>query len=214
MQLDLLNVCAGSDGLVARNRVPRVRPHLEGVRRVRLDETSWIDHKPHWLSAHSTLFDHLHRTTKWHDEVREMFDRWVRVPRRVAFLPSDGPGHPVLGEARAVLQQHYSDQLRCRVRFSGVGLGLYRDGRDSVAYHRDRGLRDRTESIIALISLGSPRAFHIRPLGGGSSKRFTAGWGDLLVMGGACQRDWEHAVPKCAYAEPRMSIQFRWSAER
>ena len=62
---------------------------------------------------------------------------------------------------------------------------------------------------MAIVSLGAPRRFLLRPAGGGTSRAFDLGWGDLLVMGGTCQRTWEHAVPKMASAKPRMSVQFR-----
>jgi alkylated DNA repair dioxygenase AlkB len=97
-----------------------------------------------------------------------------------------------------------------RVRFSGVSAILYRDGRDSVAWHGDRiGRGEREDTMVAIVSLGDPRRLALRPRGGGASISFTMGHGDLLVMGGSCQRTWEHAVPKVASAGPRISVQFR-----
>jgi alkylated DNA repair dioxygenase AlkB len=50
----------------------------------------------------------------------------------------------------------------------------------------------------------------LRPRGGGQSLRFPVGHGDLIVMGGSCQRTWEHAILKTARpVGPRISIQFR-----
>jgi alkylated DNA repair dioxygenase AlkB len=88
-------------------------------------------------------------------------------------------------------------------------MAAYRDGRDSVAFHGDRlGIR-RADAIVAIVALGFPRRFLLRRAGGGSSRQFNFGGGDLLVMGGTCQLTWEHAVPKAAYAELRISVQFR-----
>ena len=95
--------------------------------------------------------------------------------------------------------------------FVTVGLCLYRDGNDSVAWHGDTIGRARTEdTLVAIVSLGTPRSFLLRPRGGGPSRHFALGRGDLLVMGGSCQRTWEHCVPKRSHADgPRLSIQFR-----
>jgi len=90
---------------------------------------------------------------------------------------------------------------------------LYRDGNDSVAWHADRIGRHQVDPVVAIISLGAPRKFALRPRGGGHSERFVLNSGDLLVMGGACQHTWEHAVPKMACAEPRMSLSFRHVAD-
>jgi alkylated DNA repair dioxygenase AlkB len=127
----------------------------------------------------------------------------VDVPRLLATLPEDGPGHPLLREIAEALSARY----RCRL--SEISLAAYRDGRDSVAFHGDRMGRHLRDTVVALVSLGAPRRFLLRPVGGGASRAFDLGWGDLLVMGGSCQRTWEHAVPKMASARPRMSVQFR-----
>ena len=65
--------------------------------------------------------------------------------------------------------------------------------------------------MVAIIVLGAPRALLLRPAGGGGpTVRHDLGHGDLIVMGGSCQRTWEHAVPKSSRATgPRISIQFR-----
>jgi len=95
--------------------------------------------------------------------------------------------------------------------FRTAGLCLYRDGRDSVAWHGDTIGRGKTEdTMVAIVSLGSPRALTLRPRGGGPARRYELGHGDLIVMGGSCQRTWEHAVPKTARpVGPRISVQFR-----
>jgi len=127
----------------------------------------------------------------------------VDVPRLVATLPDDGPGHPVVVEMAEALSARYGLPLR------EISLAAYRDGRDSVAFHGDRIGRRSGHTVVAIVSLGAPRRFLLRPAGGGTSRAFDLGWGDLLVMGGTCQRTWEHAVPKMASAKPRMSVQFR-----
>jgi alkylated DNA repair dioxygenase AlkB len=132
-----------------------------------------------------------------------MYERVVDVPRLVAELPDDGPGHPVLDRAARVLSRRYGLAL------ARVSLAYYRDGRDSVAWHGDRLGHLVDDTVVAIVSLGEPRRFLLRPAGGGASRVFDLGWGDLLVMGGSCQRTWQHAVPKTAVAGPRISVQFR-----
>ena len=127
-----------------------------------------------------------------------MYDRVVAVPRLLCFYGEDAPlPDPVLTAAREALNAHYGPELG--EPFRTAGLCLYRDGRDSVAWHGDTIGRGQTEdTMVAIVSLGSPRALLLRPRGGGGRRplRFEVGHGDLLVMGGSCQRTWEHAVPK------------------
>jgi alkylated DNA repair dioxygenase AlkB len=132
-----------------------------------------------------------------------MYERLVDVPRLFASVPEDGEGHPLIGEMADALSGHYGRPLR------EVSLAAYRNGRDSVAFHGDRLGRHKDDAIVAIASLGAPRRFLLRPAGGGPSLAFALGRGDLLVMGGTCQRTWEHAVPKVAHAGLRMSVQFR-----
>lgn len=153
--------------------------------------------------------DELVRSTEWRQERRYMYERMVDVPRLVASLPEDGPGHPLLERMRALLSAHYA------TAFARVSMGYYRDGGDSVAFHGDTTARDMdTPTLVATVSLGEPRRFLLRPRGGGRSIRFALGRGDLFVMGGLCQRTWQHAIPKVARALPRLAVMFRpiWQA--
>jgi alkylated DNA repair dioxygenase AlkB len=186
---------------------PRFDPRLHRLCRIPLDEGAWIDHIPGWLEGHESLLDTLWETTRWQSHRRRMYERIVDVPRLVATLPDDGPGHPVVTEIADALSAHYFRDL------FDVSLAAYRDGRDSVAFHGDRlGIR-RADAIVAIVSIGFARRFLLRPAGGGASRAFNLGRGDLIVMGGACQLTWEHAVPKVARAELRISVQFRSAAE-
>jgi alkylated DNA repair dioxygenase AlkB len=181
------------------------------LRRVELDSESWLAHCPGWLSGHQELYIHLLRTLKWREEESELYDRVVAVPRLLASLPKDGPGHPVIHEMRALLGAHFGVDL------IHTSLALYRDGKDSVAWHGDQVARDLPESFMATISVGEPRLFALRPKGGGRLRHsFHLGWGDLMVMGGGCQRLWDHAVPKRKVAGPRIVIMFRpaWRKKR
>jgi alkylated DNA repair dioxygenase AlkB len=174
-----------------------------------LDDSSWVDVGRGWLLGADTLLDDLAASVPWTQGRRRMYDRLVDDPR---LSHRYGPGaalpHPVLDEVRAALAEHY------RVGFGAVGLNFYRDGADSVAPHRDRELRERdADSLVAVLTLGARRPFRLasfRRRGPGID--LSPGSGDLLVMGGRCQRDWTHGVPKVASAGPRISCTWRGSA--
>ena len=184
------------------------------VRRTPLARGAWVDVCPGWLRGSGEVFARLLETVPWRAEQRRMYDKVVAVPRLLCFYGEDAPlPHPVLVAAREALNAHYGPELG--EAFRTAGLCLYRDGRDSVAWHGDTIGRGQTEdTMVAIVSLGTPRPLLLRPRsrqpGGGSSLRFELGHGDLLVMGGSCQRTWEHAVPKTSRAiGSRISVQFR-----
>lgn len=175
------------------------------VRRRELEPDAWVDHAPGWVSGADVLFDRLLEVAPWEQRRTRMYDRSVEEPRMTARWRLDGEGAPlpVIGEMAAVLGARYG------VVFTSVGCNLYRDGTDSVAWHGDRVARDLPEATIAIVSAGEPRPFKLRPKGGGRSIAYLPGRGDLLVLGGSCQRTWDHAVPKVRHAGPRISAQFR-----
>ncbi len=184
---------------------------LDGLRRTDLGRGAWIDLLPGWLTGADDLFEQLAAEVPWHAERRKMYDNVVTVPRLLAFYGAGDPlPHPVLAEARDALSAHYAAELG--EPFTTAGLCYYRDGRDSVAWHGDRiGRGRREDTMVAILSVGAPRDLLLRPAGGGGpTLRRPLGHGDLIVMGGSCQRTWEHCVPKSTRAtEPRISIQFR-----
>lgn len=181
------------------------------IRRTTLAHGAWIDLRPGWLTGADELFSRLARDVPWHAERRKMYDREVDVPRLLSFYDEEAQlPDPLLGQASSALSAHYAAELG--EPFRTVGLCFYRDGRDSVAWHGDRIGRGSTEdTLVAIASVGAPRTLLLRPRGGGGpALRHLLGHGDLLVMGGSCQRTWEHAIPKTAkLVGPRISIQFR-----
>lgn len=183
---------------------------LASTRRTLLSHGAWIDVRRGWLAGAGTLFERLARGVPWREERRQMYDRVVDVPRLLCFFDEEDPlPDPVLDAAREALTTYYTSELG--EPFRTAGLCYYRDGRDSVAWHGDRIGRGSTEdTMVAIVSVGAPRPLLLRPRGGGETLRYHLGLGDLIVMGGSCQRTWEHAVPKTAKAVgPRISIQFR-----
>jgi alkylated DNA repair dioxygenase AlkB len=185
---------------------PAFDPGFEGLERINLDPTAWVDYLAGWVSGADALFQEILELRDWGQRRRQMYDKKVVEPRLVApwNLRSGEPLEPpILEDIRVVLSARYG------VEFDSVGFNLYRDGRDSVAWHGDRLKKEVVDPIVVLVSLGAPRKFLLRPVGGGTSKSFMLGSGDLLVTGGKTQRTWQHAVPKVAQAGPRISLAYR-----
>ncbi len=211
VQESLLDVCDEEKG-------PSLGALGPSVRRTLLARGAWVDLRPGWLAGSGAVFGTLVERVPWRAEKRRMYDKVVAVPRLLCFYGEDEPlPDPLLTAAREALSAHYGPELG--EPFRTAGLCLYRDGRDSVAWHGDTiGRGKHEDTMVAIVSLGTPRALLLRPRSGrpagrggrGGSLRFEVGHGDLLVMGGSCQRTWEHAVPKTSQAVgPRISVQFR-----
>ena len=187
--------------------------------RVQLDSTSWVDVARGWLGDADALYASLVESVRWNQGRLWRYERWVDEPRLGAsWHVGDAPPHPVLPEMHRALQQRYA------VRFDGVALVWYRDGNDSVAFHRDRELRWLEHTVIAVLTLGQQRPWLLRPRsrrydheapGRGATHDLHPASGDLLVMGGRAQTDWEHAVPRVhTRIGGRVSLQWRWTSKR
>jgi alkylated DNA repair dioxygenase AlkB len=166
-----------------------------------LGSGAWLEEAPGWLEGSDALFEALLEDAPWASHERRMYDRMVVEPR-LTTRQWDDPPPPLPAMAEGLSKRFDAD-------LSVISANLYRDGRDSVAWHGDRVARTRPETVVAILSLGSPRRFLLRPKGGGRSLRLEPAAGDLLVLGGTCQRTWEHSVPKRAQAGPRISVMFR-----
>jgi alkylated DNA repair dioxygenase AlkB len=188
---------------------PRLTSLAEGLVRHPLTRGAWVDVRRDFMTGADEVLERLVADVPWRAERRQMYDRVVDVPRLVhTYGEEETLPHPVLAQAREELSRRYRPELG--EDFTTAGLCYYRDGRDSVAWHGDRFGRGRTQdTMVAIVSFGDPRRLALRPRGGGESISFQMGHGDLVVMGGSCQRTWEHAVPKVAVAGPRISVQFR-----
>ena len=183
-----------------------VDDRFRSLERTVLEGECWIDLCPGWISGADAAFDDLVATVDWGQRRRWMYSREVDEPRLTSWQRVEG-GQTMrpdwLERARCVLSDRYD------VAFDSAGLNLYRHGGDSVAWHRDRIPEEVADPIVALVSLGEPRKFLLRKKGGGRSRVFRLGEGDLLVTGGQTQRRYEHTVPKVATAGPRISVAFR-----
>lgn len=191
---------------------PEIDTTFASLRRVELDGSTWIDLAPGWLTGADAVFGDLLDAMPWKQRRNvRMYDSIVDEPRLTSWWSArrgTPEPLPVLATARHVLTEHYG------VAFDSIGFNLYRDGDDSVAWHGDRHRHTVVDPIVAILSVGEPRPLRLRPRGGGQSRVWDLGAGDLFVMGGACQHEWEHCVPKLRrHAGPRMSITFRHDAD-
>ena len=177
--------------------------------RTPLSAGAWLDVQRNWLAGAADVFAAMVSDVPWRAERRQMYDRLVDVPRLLhTYVLGEALPHPILEQARDALSAHYLPELG--EPFVSAGCCYYRDGKDSVAWHGDTIGRGKThDTMVAIVSLGDPRKLALRPRDGGDSIGVTLGHGDLVVMGGSCQRTWEHAIPKVASAGPRISVQFR-----
>jgi alkylated DNA repair dioxygenase AlkB len=187
-----------------------LEPDFDRVCRTTLADGAWVDHAPGWMPDPDPLFAAMVDELPWTGAEVEMYGRTVAQPRlsawwKLGLEPSRAPSVVRAGELAAALDGYYCAGI------DAVGCNLYRSGADSVAFHGDRHARNDgdTDAVVAIVSLGSVRRLLLRPKGGGPSSAFTLHPGDLFVMGGSCQRTWQHAIPKAARAGPRISVTFR-----
>jgi alkylated DNA repair dioxygenase AlkB len=196
----------------------RVDPEVQ-VGRVRLDETSWVDVARGWLLGADTLFGLLRDGVAWETSRLFRYDHWVEEHRLVAaWRPGSPLPHPALASVHRALERRYD------VRFTGFSLIQYRNGRDGQAFHRDTDMRWLDDTVIAVLSLGAERPWQLRPRSSrhdhsesrGVTHDLAPRSGDLVVMGGRCQADWEHSVPYRPREQlgARIAIQWRYASHR
>jgi len=207
---------------VARVWGPVTEPAVNSeaiTERRQLDDDSWVDVTRGWLQDADAVYAALVESVPWRQGKVFRYERYIDEPRMGSWYSRDTPyPHPALTAAHRAIQHQY------KVTFGGVGLAFYRDGRDSVAPHRDTDLRYCDNTVIAILTLGAQRPWLLQPRGG--KDRFDEGpaagtidlspaGGDLLVMGGSAQTNWLHAVPKVQTVRPigRISAQWRWTSK-
>ncbi|HEX4818886.1 MAG TPA: alpha-ketoglutarate-dependent dioxygenase AlkB [Acidimicrobiales bacterium] len=189
-------------GTLLGSAEPSIDASFAGAGRRLLADGAWVEHAPGWLAGAEELFVTVAGIVAWRSPMVTMWDKRLQTPRLNGSLPPERRP-PIVTVMRDALSARYG------IEFRSIGANWYRDGHDSVAWHGDRVARELPEATIAIVSLGGPRRFLLRPKGGGSSVRFDLASGDLLAMGGSCQRTWQHCVPKVARAAPRISLTFR-----
>lgn len=210
MNMHTLNpVHAQSDLFEGSNAHFSIDRSFQTARRFALDDHSWVEVVPGWMSGASLLYEQMRFSVPWLEHNRRMFNKVFREPRMTATYRNlaDVPQQGLLQVASA-LSSHYG------VEYDGLWMNLYRNGQDSTGWHRDHGSCKKLECIVPVLTLGTTRRFLIKPIKGGNSMVFRPSSGDLVVMGGRSQQDWVHCVPKePAIAGARISVNFMSSAQ-
>ena len=186
--------------------------------RVWLDEHSWVDVFRGWLPDADDVYAAVADSARWRRGRLWRYERWVEEPRLTAPGLRSGVTMPA-----PLLEAHRDLQKQYRVRFDDFSFNWYQHGRESVAFHRDRELRWLENTVTAIVTLGAKRPFFLRPRANrydheapnrGATHDIAPGPGDLLVMGGRAQSDWEHSVPKTdTHVNGRISAQWRWTSK-
>lgn len=188
------------------------------VERIDLDAGSWVELVSGFVRDANEHMMQLHEDVGWQQTEVLRYDRYVPDKRLSAGLRSTD--HALLRQTELHLTS------RWHVKWEGVGALLYRDGDDWQGFHGDRSMKWLDDTLIAIVVLGERRPFAFRPRATSSQldKRragehpddvvLMPGHGDLIVMGGASQRDWLHTVPKADTTEPRISLTWRWTSRR
>ncbi|HZH44638.1 MAG TPA: alpha-ketoglutarate-dependent dioxygenase AlkB [Lysobacter sp.] len=179
-----------------------------------------LRYRPDWLdpAAAAGLFEALRAAVPWEQHRIRLFGREHAAPRLSCwigdadavyrysgsrFLPR--PWLPELAALRARLQAELA------VPFNSVLANLYRDGKDAMGWHSDDEPELGPAPVIASVSLGAPRRFLLRHRRDPTRRRaLLLEPGSLLVMAGASQRDWKHALPRTARpVGARINLTFR-----
>jgi alkylated DNA repair dioxygenase AlkB len=189
------------------------------VQRHQLDESSWVEVVAGFVVDAETEYAAFRAQTPWQQNEILRYDKYVPEKRLGAGLAADRS--PLLRQTSMHLRSRYG------VEFSGVGALLYRDGDDFQGLHSDREMRWLDDTLIAIVVLGVRRPFVFRerrplstdPVRGHAGELdgdlvLLPGEGDLLVMGGAVQRDWLHGVPAAGTDQARISLTWRWTSRR
>jgi alkylated DNA repair dioxygenase AlkB len=172
--------------------------------RIQLDDTSWVDHVQGWLTGDAELMEALMQQAAWEQRSRWMYTRTVAEPRLTA-------EYPVIADAPQPVLRYLTEALSARYGrpYARLWMNWYRDNNDGTGWHADRPANQQDEAVIPVLSLGATRRFLIRPEGGGPSTTIVTHGGDLVVMGGRCQKDYQHSVPKQKQpAGARLSLNF------
>ncbi len=178
------------------------------AKRTAIDAHSWIDVVPGWMAGSHVLLEKLASSEPWLQRDRRLFDQTFREPRLTAEHQDLCNAPEALRDAAQALSRHYE------IEYDSLWLNLYRDGHDSTGWHRDRFSCRRSECIVPVLTLGARRRFLVKPRAGDNSITFKPGSGDLIVMGGRCQEDWLHGVPKeLGVTERRISVNFQSSTQ-
>ncbi|ATL75925.1 2OG-Fe(II) oxygenase [Chryseobacterium piperi] len=179
-----------------------------------------LEYTEHFLQEHeaTALERKLMETVSWNQTTQKMYDKVVMTPRLTAWFGDEGKSYE-LGGSRIKVNSWPPELVSLKqkieaftgYRFNSVLLNLYRDGNDSVAWHRDKDNELGERPVIASVSLGQVRNFDFRKVDDHRQKySLSLPHGSLLIMKGNLQVHWEHRIAKSAKPmKPRINLTFR-----
>ncbi|MDQ0595209.1 alkylated DNA repair dioxygenase AlkB [Chryseobacterium ginsenosidimutans] len=179
-----------------------------------------LEYTEHFLSEQEAteLKNKLLKIVPWKQNTQKMYDKTVLTPRLTAWYGNDDTSYhlggnefnvnqwlPELSELKHKIEQFSGHQ------FNSVLLNLYRNGNDSVSWHRDKESELGNRPVIASVSLGQVRNFDFRNIANHKQKYSLAlQHGSLLIMKGDLQVNWEHRIAKSVkLLKPRINLTFR-----
>jgi alkylated DNA repair dioxygenase AlkB len=181
---------------------------------------AWLEIEPAWIGpdAADRLLAALRDELAWEQREIVLYGKRILQPRLIAWAGERAyrySGQTL--EPRAVTAQvaplFPAVQARTHVPFNHVLVNRYRDGNDSMGFHADDEPELGEHPQVATISLGATRRFVLRPRRGRETEPhvYDLTHGSLLIMGGSCQRQYHHGIPKQpSVHDERVSLTFRW----
>lgn len=166
----------------------------------------------------SQLFEEHLQSLSWQTHSVKVFGKVYPQPRLTAFYGDQGLSYRYSNlelQATAwtppLLDLKVAIERACNHRFNSALCNLYRDGQDSNGWHSDNELSLGQNPVIASLSLGQDRWFHLRSKHNKQQKhKILLTNGSLLLMKGVTQHTWQHQVPKTQKAvSPRINLTFR-----
>ena len=173
---------------------------------------SWMP-QPETVSWENKLIKNL----DWEQPIVRIFGNDYKVPRKTCFLAQSGISYSYSGYVH--LSREWPSWIKpllekvvntCSTNFNGCLINYYRDGNDSMGWHRDNESVLDMNKPIASLSLGSRRDFCLKHINKKFKELLTLNSGDLLIMNPPCQKEWLHSVPrrKKIYSS-RINLTFR-----
>lgn len=163
------------------------------------------------------LFKKINQEVSWQEKSIKMFGKNVLQPRKVAwhgkkdaFYKYSGVVNTPQPFTKTLLNIKTMIETKLSLEFNSCLLNLYRDGHDYMGYHKDNERELGQNPLIASLSLGATRSFLLKHKKDNLRHSIELETGSLLVMKGATQNNWHHALPKrLRVKEPRINLTFR-----
>jgi alkylated DNA repair dioxygenase AlkB len=200
--MDLFNEIrpiAMADAQVTYHPTPALGLHPDEIFTRLRAQIPWEQHS---LSIHGQIIPQP-RLSSWHGDVIHSYATLAHT-----LIPQPWSG--------AVAHLRARVEALCGARFNSMLANLYRDGQDAIGWHADDEPELGPTPLIASLSFGAERRFDIRRKDDHTQvKRITLEHGSLLIMGGAMQQHWQHAMARTAKPiGERINLTFRLTSGR